>query len=262
MSPYEHWLHVALEAAAQAGDLLKQAWQGTHHIRFKSPRNIVTDMDMTIEASVLPILHNAFPDHAITSEEAGADEVDAPIRWFVDPLDGTTNFSRDNPNFCISIAATEVGEPVVGVILDPLRNMVFSTYAGGGAWLNGTSMRVSGVTDIDKAVVSFDTPRNPEARQKMMANIQNLAKHVRTLRGLGSAALNMAYIAAGWTDVYLALDMSPWDQMAAALMVAEAGGVVGTISGRPWGLTSQDPLMVASAELELTIRRIVEGGSV
>ena len=139
--------------------------------------------------------------------------------------------------------------------------MVFSAVAGGGAWLNGTVMHVSAVTKIYEAIVSFDTPRDPLARRKMLLTVQDLAKHARTLRGLGSAALNMAYIAAGWTDAYLALDMSPWDQMAAALLVAEAGGVVGTLSGSPWNMTSQDPLMVASAELEGTIRRILEGGA-
>ena len=258
MKPYKYWLQTALVAANQAGVVLKQAWQGTHNIRFKSPRNIVTDTDLLVEEVILSYLQDAFPDHAFTSEEAGADKVSSQVRWFVDPLDGTTNFSRDNPNFCISLAATENGQPVVGVILDPLRDHVFATHYHGGATLNGKLIQVSAVTEVYKAIIGFDTPRHPVARQKVLEYIEALIKHVRTVRGLGSAALNMAYVAAGWTDAYLALNMGPWDQMAAALLIKEAGGVVATISGQVWNLESSDPLMVASTELEEALRKILE----
>ena len=125
----------------------------------------------------------------------------------------------------------------------------------------GNRIHVSDVTEVYKAIISFDTPRLPEARQKIMDYIQKLVKHVRTVRGLGSAALNMAYIAAGWTDAYLALNMSPWDQMAAALLIKEAGGVVATISGQAWDVESRDPLMVASPELEIALRTILKDGN-
>ena len=257
MKSYEYWLKTALAAANQAGAVLKQAWQRTHNVHFKSPRNIVTDTDLRVEDVVLSYLHAAFPDHAFTSEEAGADEVNAQVRWFVDPLDGTTNFSRDNPNFCISLAAVENGQPVVGVILDPLRDHVFAAHYLGGATLNGKPIHASDVTEVYKAIIGFDTPRHPVARQKIMDYIQKLIKRVRTVRGLGSAALNMAYVAAGWADGYLALNMSPWDQMAAALLIKEAGGVVTTISGQAWDTESRDPLMVASTELEESLRTIL-----
>ena len=258
MKSYEYWLQTALTAANQAGVVLKKAWQGTHNIRFKSPRNIVTDTDLQVEDIVLSYLHAAFPDHAFTSEEAGADEVSAQVRWFVDPLDGTTNFSRDNPNFCVSLAAVENGQPVVGVILDPLRDHVFAAHVHGGATLNGKPIHVSDVTEVYKAIISFDTPRHPVARQQIMAYIQKLMKRVRTVRGLGSAALNMAYIAAGWADCYLALNMSPWDQMAAVLLIKEAGGVVTTISGQAWDMESRDPLLVSSTVLEEALRAVLE----
>ncbi len=261
MKPYEYWLQTALAAANHAGRVIKQAWQGAHTVHFKGPRNIVTDTDLQVEDVVLSYLQDAFPDHAFTSEEAGSDSVNAQVRWFIDPLDGTTNFSRDNPNFCVSLAATENGKPVVGVILDPLRDHVFAAHYHGGATLNGKPIHVSDVTEVFKAIISFDTPRHPETRQRIMDYIQKLMKHVRTVRGLGSAALNMAYIAAGWTDGYLALNMSSWDQMAAALLIKEAGGVVATISGQAWDAESRDPLMVASTELEEVLRMILRDES-
>jgi myo-inositol-1(or 4)-monophosphatase len=252
------WLKTALDAADQAGCLIKNAWRGTHDVHFKSPRNIVTDTDIKVENVVLSFLQDAFPDHAFTSEEAGADALNTQVRWFVDPLDGTTNFSRDNPNFCVSLAAAVNGRPVVGVILDPLRNHVFAACDQGGATLNGLPIHVSGIAEVYKAIIGFDTPRQSEARQQIMSHIQKLIKHVRTIRGLGSAVLNMAYVAAGWTDGYLALNMGPWDQMAAALLIKEAGGVVSTISGQAWDTESRDPLMVASPELEQALRLILE----
>ncbi|TFG73192.1 MAG: inositol monophosphatase [Anaerolineales bacterium] len=260
MKPYDNWLQSAIAAAKQGGRVIKQAWQGPHAVHFKSPRNIVTETDIQVEDIVLSSLQKAFPDHAFTSEEAGADAVNAPVRWFVDPLDGTTNFSRDNPNFCISLAAAENGQPVVGVIFDPLRDHMFAATYRGGASLNGKALHVSDVTEVYKAVISFDIPRLPEARQKIMDTMQKLVKHIRTVRGLGSAALNMAYIAAGWTDGYLALNMSPWDQMAAALLITEAGGVVATLSGQAWDVESRDPLMAASPELEIALRSILRDG--
>jgi myo-inositol-1(or 4)-monophosphatase len=261
VKPYADWLQTALVAADQAGRVVKQAWQGAHHVQFKSPRNIVTDTDLLVEDIVLSYLQKAFPDHAFTSEEAGVDAVNAQVRWFVDPLDGTTNFSRDNPNFCVSLAAADNGQPVVGVILDPLRDHVFAAHYLGGATLNGKSIHVSDVNDVYQAIISFDTPRDPEARHEIMVYIQRLAKQIRTFRGLGSAALNMAYVAAGWTDGYLALNMSPWDQMAAALLIKEAGGVVSTISGAAWNTESRDPLMAASPVLESALRVILEDES-
>ncbi len=191
------WLNVAIEAAREAGAFLKAQWHRLHTVHSKGYRNIVTEADLAAEQLILNRLRAAFPDHAITSEEAGADTGDARVRWLIDPLDGTTNFAHHNPNFCVSIAAAENGYPVVGVIYDPLRDELFAARRGGGATLNGAPLRTSGVLTLDAATFSADWPRDPVLRAELWRRAGTLLPLARTLRCLGSAALNMVYVAAG-----------------------------------------------------------------
>ncbi len=249
MNNYSLWLTTALEAAESASALLRSEWRNTHTVHWKGFRDVVTEMDMRCEALILDYLHGAFPDHAVTSEEAGAEERDAQVRWFIDPIDGTTNFSRNNPNFSVSIAAVEKNVPVVGVIADPLRGHIFAAYRGGGATMNGHPLHVSDVTNMPAAVFAVDSPRDPAMRKKLWHYLGALLHYGRTMRATGSAALNMAHVAAGWIDIYLHTQLSPWDQAAGGLLVLEAGGVLSTISGEPWSLFCEDPLMAASPSL-------------
>lgn len=261
MKAYATWLDVALRAADEAGTLLRQRWQQTHAVHRKGFRDIVTETDTAVEALILGRLRAAFPDHAMTSEEAGADAEDAPVRWVVDPLDGTTNFSRNNPNFSTSIAAVDEGEAVVGVILDPLRGHVFAARKDGGATLNGVPIHCSNVTALEAAIFGVDTPREPALRREMWARAGALLTRARTMRALGSAALNMAYVAAGWTDLYMGIHLSPWDHAAAGLIVQEAGGYAATVSGEPWTPFRRDPLMAATPALAAAFRALYEASS-
>ncbi len=208
---------------------------------------------------ILEGLRTAFPEHAITSEEAGADPGAPGMRWIVDPLDGTTNFSRHNPNFSVSIAAVEDGEPVVGVIYDPLRDYCFKAVRGEGASFNEEPLATSGREALEGVMLSADWPRQPELRAELWALVSELMPRVRTLRCLGSAALNMVYVATGWFDLYLARQVSAWDQAAAVLLVREAGGAVGTVSGAPWTPAVPDPLLAATPELLVAVRRVQAG---
>ena len=172
MNAYADWLDVALQAAEAAGALMKQQWRQTHTVHQKGFRDIVTETDVAVERIILGRLREAFPDHAMMSEEAGdvsarADPAHATTRWVVDPLDGTTNFSRNNPNFSTSIAAVHEGQVVVGVILDPLRGHTFAAQLGGGATLNGVPIHTSDVTDLEGAIFGVDTPREPALRSAM-----------------------------------------------------------------------------------------------
>lgn len=257
MTAYKGWLEVALVAAEEAGAYLRRVWRTEHAVQVKGFRDIVTAADFAVEEIILSRLRAAFPDHAITSEEAGADAEKAGVRWLVDPLDGTTNFSRNNPNFCSSIAAVDQGIPVVGVVYDPLRAHAFAACAGGGATLNGEALSVSGITDVQDAVVSIDSPKEPQLRQQLWAYAGRFLSYGRTLRASGAAALNIAYIAAGWTDGYFSTHLKPWDQAAGVLIVQEAGGVVGTLSGEPWTPYTSDPLVAASHELLLGLQQIL-----
>lgn len=261
MTPYESWLDVALDAASAAGDYLRRVWRTTHAVQSKGYRDIVTDADLAAESIILERLRAAFPDHALTSEEAGASDGGGrnPVtRWLIDPIDGTTNFSRDNPNFCTSIAAVVDGQPVVGVIADALRGQVFAAWAGGGATLNGVPIHVSGIKELTSAILSADTPKIADLRQQTLGYIGRLLIQGRTLRASGSAALNMAYIAAGWVDAYFNVTMKPWDQAAGGLLVREAGGAVSTLSGGEWTPYQPDPLMATSPELLGVMRELWE----
>ncbi|MGC9399281.1 MAG: inositol monophosphatase family protein [Anaerolineae bacterium] len=254
---YASWLETAVRLVRRAGTELRRRWTTQHTVKQKGFRNIVTEADVAAEAVILKGLRAAYPEHAITSEEAGADPLDRRVRWFVDPLDGTTNFSRHNPNFCVSLAALEAGRPVVGVVYDPLRDHCFAAVAGGGATLNGAAIHTSGRTAVAEMVFATDWPRAYKLRKRHAALIVRLLTEARTLRCLGSAALNIAYVAAGWFDLFLAQHLSAWDQAAALLLVQEAGGSVQTLSGVPWTSEARDPLIGATSTLVTACRTMI-----
>lgn len=259
MNNYSLWLTTALDIAEKASALLRARWRQPHTVHIKGFRDFVTEADTACEQLILTHLRAAFPDHAVTSEEAGADVHESGVRWFIDPVDGTTNFARHNPNFSVSIAAVADGLPVVGVVVDPLHQHTFAAHRGGGATLNGTPIHVSSVTAMADVVFASDFPRNPERRSASWRNSGILLEHAQTMRATGSAALNMAYVAAGWVDLYLHMELYPWDQAAAALLVEEAGGVLATVSGAPWTIFSPDPLAAAAPELVTACRQLLHG---
>jgi myo-inositol-1(or 4)-monophosphatase len=253
----QNWLEQTEQIARDAGALLRERWQQGHTIRSKGFRNVVTEADLAAETLILSRLRDSFPAHAITSEEAWAETRDAAIRWLVDPLDGTTNFSRNNPNFCVSMAAVDADGPILGVVYDPLREHCFTAHRGGGAALNGRPLRTSGVTDFAQAVLATDWPRSPELRGEHRRGVGRLLDQGRTLRALGSAALNMVYVAAGWFDLYLARHLAAWDHAAAALIVREAGGALSTMSGASWHPQVPDPVAAASPALITSLHALL-----
>lgn len=257
MNDYTFWLTTAMDIAEQAGALLRAQWRQAHTVQRKGPRDLVTETDVACEQLIVTHLRTVFPDHAVTAEESGADARESGVRWFIDPLDGTTNFAHHNPNFSVSIAAVENGLPVVGVVVDPLRQHTFAARRGGGATLNGTPIHVSAAADLSEVVFAVDSPRDPQRREAAWRNAGLLLARAHTMRALGSAALNMTYVAAGWVDLYLHLQLWPWDQAAAALLVQEAGGVLATVSGAPWTIFSPDPLAAATPELVTACQQVL-----
>ncbi len=253
---YSAWLATAQAIITEASPLLHRAWGQAHTVHNKGVRNIVTESDVAVEQLVLQRLREHFPDHAITSEEAGAQTSSAKVRWILDPLDGTTNFSRDMPLFCISLAAVVHDEPVVGIIHDPLRGHTFAALRGGGTTLNGQALHTSGITHLHEAMFAVDWPRDETLRRTMHGLTGKILARGRTLRALGTAALAMTYVATGWLDVYAALSLSAWDQAAAGLLVQEAGGCAATLSGAPWTIHAPDPLFTATPQLLTAFRRL------
>ncbi|HET89116.1 MAG TPA: inositol monophosphatase [Chloroflexi bacterium] len=227
-------LQTAIEAAQRAGQVIAARYLDPHHVTVKGYRDIVTEADAAAETVILNLIRERFPQHAILSEEAGGDELDADCLWVVDPIDGTTNYAHRIPIFCVSIAVLQAGQPVLGVIHDPMRDQTFVAERGRGAWRDGAPIHASRVETLAHTVVGVDWGHKDEVRAQILDYVQRVAPHCGTVRALGSAALALAYVAAGWLDAYFHLGLKPWDVAAAMLLIAEAGGRCTTIQGEPF----------------------------
>jgi myo-inositol-1(or 4)-monophosphatase len=233
--------------ARQAGHLLKEHFNDPRKIAFKSGIDLVTDADTLSEALVLAALSKRHPTHAILSEEAGlAHEGTDTLRWVVDPLDGTTNYAHRLPHFCVSIAVERKGEVLAGAVYDPMRDELFSAGRGAGATLNGTPCQPSGATELLRALLCtgfpYDVRENPKGPVGLLAR---LLTKVQGIRRLGSAALDLAYVACGRLDGYFEFGLKPWDVASGALLVQEAGGTLLALDGSPWRLPGGDVLASA-----------------
>lgn len=244
-------LSTALSAATAAGNVLRRKFRDAREVKSKGWRDIVTDADFAAQTAILRRIAAAFPKHAILSEE-GRHDIDlfsATPTWVIDPLDGTTNYARQLPSFCVSIALAQHGALRVGVIHNPLTRETFYAQHSKGAFHQmgrgpARRMRVSALTDFAGALVGVDWARDPALRQEVLNKLERVAHAARTVRAVGSTALALAYVAAGWLDGYYHLSFHAWDVAAGALLVREAGGAVTQPDGRAWQLA--DLQMAAS----------------
>jgi len=224
-------LQTAVEAARSAGRLMAERYPDRQTVTIKGYRDIVTETDTAAESIILGLIGERFPDHHIVSEERGGDEWRDGYAWIVDPLDGTTNYAHHLPVFCVSIGVLERGVPLLGVIYDPLLDQLFVAERGQGARLNGAPIHASAVAEVRRAVISLDWAHADVVRAQSLAILNRLAPACGTVRALGSAALALAYVSAGWLDAYYNLALKPWDAAAGCLLVAEAGGRCTDLSG-------------------------------
>lgn len=236
---------VAVAVALDAGAILRSRFGEPHDITFKGPLDLVTEADQAAEMLIASRLRSAFPDHDLLGEEGSRSENSgARFCWVIDPLDGTTNFAHGLPTFAVSIALEDAGQPVVGVIYDPMRNELFRAIRGGGASLNGVPIRVSRVDRVNSAVLVSGFAHTLEQRQRQGLAWCAMLERVRALRQTGSAALNLCYVAAGRLDGYWERGIQPWDVSAGALLVSEAGGHVSNREGGPFN--AHDRVVVAT----------------
>jgi myo-inositol-1(or 4)-monophosphatase len=229
----------AMSLAKEAGGLLKERFNHTHTISFKGRINIVTEADMMSEALLMKAIQEHFPDHDIISEETKGVLTGSPYRWIIDPLDGTTNYAHGFPVFSVSIALEREGSIIVGVVYNPMLDELFSAERGRGAFLNEKKISVTDTGDLSQCLLAtgfpYDIRENPDNN---MNYFTEMAMKARAVRRAGSAALDMAYIAAGRFDGFWELKLQPWDTAAGWLIVEEAGGSVTDISGEAYYLDS------------------------
>jgi myo-inositol-1(or 4)-monophosphatase len=227
VDPLDFVINIAHEAAL----LLRDRFDDLRDVTEKTPRDIVTDADRASEAAIVAAVRAAFPTAAILGEEGGVYAGTGDERFIVDPLDGTTNYAHRYPMFCVSIAYERAGVLEAAAIDAPLLGMRFAARRGGGATLNGEGIRVSTTAAVRSALVCTGfNPADYDRNGRYFAAISRLAQGVRRD---GSAALDLAFLAAGRFDGFWEWDLKPWDVAAGALIIAEAGGVVTAIDGSP-----------------------------
>jgi myo-inositol-1(or 4)-monophosphatase len=219
-------LQLAVEVAVDAGQLLLARQQQALDTTMKtSATDPVTAADRASEALITRRLLAARPDDSLLGEEGASQTGTSGIRWVIDPLDATVNYTYHLPHWCVSIAAEDDDGPIVGVVHDPTRKEVFAAMRGGGATLDGSPIAVTDVTTLEQTLVATGFAYDPAVRVARGADIADLVGRVRDLRRTGSAALDLAYVAAGRVDAYFEFGLQPWDWAAGRLLVTEAGGV-------------------------------------
>ncbi len=242
-------LNTAERAARAAGGLIKEMVSQPRELSSKGFRDIVTDADVAAQKTITDIIRGAYPDHGFVTEESDSDlPSEGPVVWVIDPIDGTTNYSRQLPEFCVSIGAAvqATGELLVGVVYDPARDEMFSGAKGMGSHLNGAPMRVSQVAEIGESLLGLDWSRSRPLRQAVLDALDATAHQVFTIRAVGAAAVALAWVAAGRLDLYMNYSLSAWDVAAAAVLIREAGGMVTDLDGIEWRLGGHDGSCAAS----------------
>ena len=229
-------LNVAIKAARAAGAIINRAALDVEAVRIsqKQINDYVTEVDHASEAAIIETLLTAYPGHGILAEESGNQHgaKDSEFVWIIDPLDGTTNFIHGFPVYCVSIALAVRGKIEQAVIFDPSRNDLFTSTKGRGAYLNERRIRVSKRTQLKECLVSTGFPFRPGDNFKnYLSMMGDVMQRTAGLRRPGAAALDLAYVAAGFTDGFFETGLSIWDVAAGSLLVTEAGGLVGNFTG-------------------------------
>lgn len=251
------------ECAARSGGQVLLDWRGKIKAREKGPKDLVTEADLASQKVIQATLLGAFPDHHFVGEEDGLDNETGRSNddfcWICDPLDGTTNYVHQLSNYCVSIALRRGDELLVGVVYDPTSNECFSAVSGQGAFLNGEPIRVSDCTEFSQALVAVSLPPQVERDAPEIERFLDVLVSCQALRRLGSAALNLCYLAAGRLDGYWATDTKIWDVAAGVLLVKEAGGAVHASRGGQFKLGAPGLLAASTGQLSQQLAAVVKG---
>ena len=235
-------LNIAVRAARRAGDIIVRAIPRLEavEIQSKGRNDFVTEVDKAAEADIIETVRRLHPDHAFLAEESGASANHSDVVWIIDPLDGTTNFMHGFPTFAVSIAVQIRGRLEHAVVFDPMRQELFTASRGEGAQVEGRKMRVSKQTTLEGSLIATGFPFRADSPwiDEYLAMLKSVMSKVAGVRRPGAAALDLAYVAAGRVDGFWELGLRPWDTAAGTLLITEAGGRVGTLSGEDYQLGS------------------------
>ena len=239
-------LNVAIDAAREAGKFLRQNLGRVRNIQLKEKqeKNLVTEIDRRSEVLIIDMITKHYPRHEILAEESGrTKDRTSEYRWIIDPLDGTTNFTHGFPVFCVSIGVEWKGELLLGVIYDPNFDELYTAEKGKGAFLNGRRLRVSERRSLIESMLVTGFPYNiTENPGHAVEHFVNFLMEAQAVRRMGSAAIDLAYVAAGRYEGFWEVALNPWDMAAGVLLVQEAGGKITNFSGKPFSIYEKEVL--------------------
>jgi myo-inositol-1(or 4)-monophosphatase len=225
------YLQTAADIAREAGALIARYFERGIGFDLKGDFDLVTEADRASERLVVERLHAHFPSHTVLGEEGGLREKDSEFHWYVDPLDGTTNFAHGYPMFNVTLALERAGEMIAGVIYDPVRDEMFTAELAGGAYLNGRRIHVSRTASFESALLATGFPSRKRHENINVHFFHQVAMVTHGIRRCGSAALDLAYVACGRLDGFWEFGLNPWDMAAGLLLIREAGGRTSDMKG-------------------------------
>ena len=228
------------EIAREAGALLMEFFRRRVKIEYKGDADLVTEADRASEKLILERIRSQWPSHEVIGEEGARIETGGDYRWYVDPLDGTTNFAHGYPVFCVSLGLAFQGRREAAVVYDPTRDELFAAERGRGARLNGEPIVVSKTAELKQSLVATGFPSHKRHKNPNIHFYHHITLKTHGVRRAGSAAMDLAYTAAGRYDGYWEFNLNPWDTAAGVLLVREAGGIVSDTDGAPFDIASKE----------------------
>ena len=237
-------LETAIKAAKLAGEKLEYYFETILEHEEKADKSFVTKADTEADQIIIDLIKEKFPEHQILTEENGSIGGQGDYLWVIDPLDGTLNFTRGLPLFSTSIAVVKNNEPIVAVVYNPITNSLFTAEKGKGAFWNSEKIQVSDVESIEESIVSMGRARDPESKEKTLGIYNKFYPKLKSQRVLGSAALELAWVASGRLEGFVSVGLKKWDCFAGILLIREAGGQVTDFFGKDW--TNEETHFIAS----------------
>lgn len=254
----ENYLEIAVEIARESGALLSELSNQPHEISYKRKSDIVTEADRRSEAMITERLRREFPGHAIVAEEGGGQETGSDYCWYVDPLDGTTNFAHGFPVYCVTLALAYRDQMIAGVVYDPNREELFAAERGSGAYLNEKRINVSQTSSLTESLLGTGFPpfaSNHDLNLEFFFKFTHLSHGIRRA---GAAALDLCSVAAGRFEGFWELKLNPWDKAAGSLLVTEAGGRVTDLAGGPFSIR-RDEILASNGLIHENMLEVFSG---